>query len=126
MVRPRAADAGVGDRGKLATVIELQGVRKVFGNGAGTTTVLAGVDLAIARGETHCLIGASGSGKTTALRTVNRLVEPSAGRVLVDGQDVATVDPIALRRRIGYVIQSGGLFPHLTVARNVALLCELA
>jgi len=83
------------------------------------------VSLEVARGETLCLLGASGCGKTTTLRLVNRLRSPSAGRVLVDGADVAAADPIALRRSMGYVIQAGGLFPHLTVRENVGLLCEL-
>ena len=83
------------------------------------------LSLEVARGETLCLVGASGSGKTTALRCINRLVEPSAGVVRVGGEDVAGLDPIELRRRCGYVIQSGGLFPHLTVAGNIGLLCRL-
>ena len=87
---------------------------------------LRGVSLTVAQGETLCLLGASGSGKTTALRTINRLVEPSGGRVLVDGDDIAGADPVRLRRGMGYVIQSGGLFPHLTVAGNVGLLCRLS
>jgi len=104
-------------------VIRLEGVTKTWpGNGA---DALRDVTLEVAHGETVCLIGSSGSGKTTALRLVNRLVEPSSGRVLVDGEDVTAVDVVALRRRIGYVIQSGGLFPHLTVRRNVSLLGEL-
>ena len=84
-----------------------------------------GVSLGIARGRTLSLIGTSGCGKTTTMKLINRLVEPTSGRVLVDGRDVREQDPIALRRSIGYVIQKGGLFPHMTVARNVGLLCEL-
>jgi osmoprotectant transport system ATP-binding protein len=71
------------------------------------------------------LVGPSGCGKTTTLKMVNRLVEPTSGAVYVDGQDVAAVDPVALRRGIGYVIQHVGLFPHLTVARNVAVVPQL-
>ena len=74
----------------------------------------------MATGELCVLVGPSGGGKTTVLRMVNRLVEPTSGRVLVDGQDIATVDPVELRRRTGYVIQQPGLFPHLKVADNVA------
>jgi len=84
------------------------------------------VSLRVADGETVCLIGTSGSGKTTILKMINRLVEPTHGRVLVRGEDVGVADPIELRRGMGYVIQSGGLFPHLTVARNIGLLGEIA
>jgi osmoprotectant transport system ATP-binding protein len=78
------------------------------------------VDLRIPEGETVVLLGTSGSGKTTLLKMVNRLYEPTAGRILVEGQDVADLEPTELRRRIGYVIQQIGLFPHWTVAQNVA------
>ena len=106
--------------------IELDGARKVFGEeGSGEVVAVKDVSFTVAEGETVCLIGPSGSGKTTILKLINRLVEPSAGTVRVDGEDVCTVDVIRLRRRMGYVIQSGGLFPHRTVAGNVGLLCEL-
>ncbi len=72
-------------------------------------------------GELLALVGESGSGKTTALKCVNRLVEPTEGVVLVDGVDVTQVDPVALRRSIGYVLQRGALFPHLDVAENIAI-----
>lgn len=106
-------------------MIRLEAVSKSFERGAETVSAVEGLDLEIGRGETLCLIGPSGCGKTTTLRLVNRLLEPNAGRVLVDGEDIARVDPIRLRRRMGYVIQSGGLFPHLTVRENVGLLCRL-
>ena len=107
-------------------MIEFRSVRKMFVRADGQETVaLHGLDLRIETGELHCLIGTSGCGKTTSLRLVNRLLEPTAGQVLVGGEDVRTLDVIRLRRRIGYVIQSGGLFPHLTVAQNVGVLCEL-
>ncbi|NIM61051.1 MAG: ATP-binding cassette domain-containing protein [Acidobacteria bacterium] len=83
------------------------------------------LSLVVETGETVCLIGPSGCGKTTTMKLVNRLIEPTSGTVRVDGRDVREQDPIALRRGIGYVIQSGGLFPHMTVERNVGLLCEV-
>ena len=82
---------------------------------------LAGVSLEVRRGECVALIGESGSGKTTLLRCFNRLTDPDQGAVLVDGADVSAVDPVALRRRVGYVPQEGGLLPHWRVRRNVAL-----
>src|SRR5262249_19533700 len=74
---------------------------------------------------TIVLLGRSGSGKTTTLRMINRLIEPTSGEVFVDGKKTTDWDPIRLRRRIGYVIQEIGLFPHFTVARNVALVPSL-
>jgi len=92
----------------------------------GGRSVLRGVSLGVGRGTTTALLGRSGSGKTTLLRTVNALVRPTSGRVLVDGNDVMGEDVIALRRRVGYVIQETGLFPHMTVERNVGMALELA
>ena len=86
----------------------------------GGRSVLHDVSLTVGARETVALVGRSGSGKTTLLRLVNRLISPDAGQVMVDDQDVATWDPIVLRRRIGYVIQEAGLFPHMTVAGNIA------
>lgn len=107
-------------------VIELRDVRKVYRDRQGQeVAAVAGVTLRVEAGETVCLIGPSGCGKTTTMKLINRLVEPTAGEVAVDGKDVRTLDAITLRRQMGYVIQSGGLFPHLTVARNVGLLCRL-
>jgi len=79
------------------------------------------LSLTVRPGEVVVMVGPSGCGKTTTLKLVNRLVEPTAGQILVDGGDVATVDRVALRRSIGYVIQQVGLFPHLTIAENVAV-----
>jgi osmoprotectant transport system ATP-binding protein len=87
----------------------------------GAIVALDGVSLEVQRGECVALIGESGSGKTTLLRCFNRLTDPDEGRVLVDGADLATVDPFELRRRTGYVPQDGGLLPHWRVRRNVAL-----
>jgi osmoprotectant transport system ATP-binding protein len=89
------------------------------------TTALHDVSLAVPAGTLLALVGESGSGKTTLLRAFNRTIEPSAGCVFVDGRDVTTADPVALRRSIGYVPQSGGLLPHWTVGRNVALVPTL-
>jgi osmoprotectant transport system ATP-binding protein len=86
--------------------------------------LLHGISLAVEEGTTTVLLGRSGSGKTTLLRTVNRMVEPSGGEVLVHGQPNRSADLIALRRGIGYVIQETGLFPHFRVERDVALVLE--
>ncbi|TMA98530.1 MAG: ATP-binding cassette domain-containing protein [Deltaproteobacteria bacterium] len=87
--------------------------------------ILRGFSLAVAEGETVALIGRSGSGKTTALKLVNALLMPTEGAVRVAGRATAEWDPIRLRRRTGYVIQEVGLFPHLTIGRNVGLVPEL-
>ena len=87
----------------------------------GDVVALDAVSLEVRRGECLAIIGESGSGKTTLLRCFNRLTEPDEGRILVDGIDAATLDPIELRRRTGYVPQDGGLLPHWNVRRNVAL-----
>lgn len=88
-------------------------------------TALADFTLEIPTGTSVCLIGTSGSGKTTALKMINRLVDPTQGRVTLAGEDLQKLDPIALRRRLGYVVQSSGLFPHLTVHQNIGLLAKL-
>jgi osmoprotectant transport system ATP-binding protein len=98
-------------------VILLQRLTKRYG----ATLAVDGVSLEVARGECLFLVGASGCGKTTTLKLVNRLVEPDAGSVLVDGRDVRESPPHELRRRIGYAFQQVGLFPHLTVAENVGI-----
>ena len=110
----------------VAAVIEFSEVTKRFRDSGGRDILaLDRMSLRVESGETLCLIGSSGCGKTTAIRLVNRLIEPSHGSVTLDARDVRTLDPIGLRRRIGYVIQTGGLFPHMTVARNIGLLCEV-
>ncbi len=97
--------------------LEFRDLRKRYG----ATPAVAGISLAIAPGAFVALVGASGSGKSTLLKTVNRLVEPSGGTVLFEGADVAGLPLAALRRRIGYVFQSVGLFPHMSVAENIAI-----
>ena len=104
-------------------MIRLEGVSKLFPGQA--RPAVDGIDLDVPQGETCALIGPSGCGKTTTLRTINRLIEPTAGRILVGGEDVTRADPVQLRRRIGYVIQGVGLFPHLSVADNVATVPRL-
>ena len=91
----------------------------------GTVQALRGVTISVAAGALLAVVGESGSGKTTLLRAFNRMVEPSRGRVAVGGDDVRGMDVVALRRRIGYVPQLGGLLPHWTVRRNVALVPTL-
>ncbi len=88
-------------------------------------TILQGVSLEVSRGECLTLVGRSGAGKSTCLRLVNGLVRASSGKVLVDGMELDSHDLVALRRRVGYVIQAVGLLPHLDVARNVGLVPEL-
>jgi osmoprotectant transport system ATP-binding protein len=87
--------------------------------------IISDLNLSVALGETLVLLGESGSGKTTTLKFVNRLLVPTSGEVVVEGKSTMAWDPIALRRRIGYVIQEGGLFPHFTIARNVGLVPSL-
>ena len=103
--------------------LAFEGVTKRYGDG---TVAVDDVTAPIAGGAFVALVGASGSGKSTLLKTVNRLVVPDAGRVTIDGADVAEGPAWRLRRRVGYVFQNVGLFPHLTVAENVALPLRIA
>jgi len=104
-------------------MISLRGVSKHYPGV--TAPAVDALDLEVHEGELLVLLGESGCGKTTTLKMINRLVEPSAGIITVAGENINAVDPVMLRRRIGYVFQGIGLFPHLTVARNVALVPEL-
>jgi len=106
----------------LAAPISLVDVRKEYPDG---TVAVDRLSLDVPAGELVVLVGPSGCGKSTILRMINRLIEPTAGRIVLDGEDVTRADPVALRRRIGYVIQNVGLFPHQTVFNNVATVPRL-
>ena len=103
--------------------IRLVDVTKRFSSGA--EPVVDSLSLDVLEGEIMMLVGPSGCGKTTTLRMINRLIEPTSGRIELAGEDVTHVDPVQLRRRIGYVIQQVGLFPHLSVADNIATVPKL-
>jgi osmoprotectant transport system ATP-binding protein len=103
----------------IAPLIELDQVSKSFDGGR--TFALRDVSLAVEAGAFIALVGASGSGKTTAMKLINRLLEPDQGEVRVEGVAVRTLDAPSLRRRIGYVFQGVGLFPHMTIAENIAI-----
>ncbi len=102
--------------------IEFRDVSFQYANGL---ALLKGLNLSVARGETLVLLGRSGSGKTTALKLINHLLSPTGGQVRVEGVATSQWDVIRLRRSIGYVIQEAGLFPHFTVAKNIALVPSL-
>ena len=103
-------------------MITLEGVSKSYGDG---NVAVAHLDLEIGDGELAVLVGPSGCGKTTTLRMINRLIEPTSGRILIGGENVLTTDPVQMRRGIGYVIQQGGLFPHRRIFDNVAVVPRL-
>jgi osmoprotectant transport system ATP-binding protein len=107
----------------MGATVEFRHVSKHFGSGG--QAAVQDLSLLIPPGNICVLVGPSGCGKTTTLRMVNRLIEPSGGEILIDGQDVTAVEPTALRRRIGYVIQQVGLFPHKTIGENVATVPRL-
>jgi osmoprotectant transport system ATP-binding protein len=114
--------ASLADASGGAAEIRLEGVSKVYADG---TVGVAELDLTFAAGELTVLVGPSGCGKTTTMKMINRIIEPTTGRILLDGEDVTRVDPEQLRRRIGYVIQSVGLFPHQSVRANVGTVPRL-
>ena len=103
-------------------MISLQDVTKQYPDG---TVAVHDLNLEVDEGLICALVGPSGCGKTTTMRMINRLIEPTGGTIQVDGEDVTALDVQELRRRIGYVIQNAGLFPHYTVRRNVATVCRL-
>jgi osmoprotectant transport system ATP-binding protein len=102
-------------------MIEFEGVTKRYG----AAVVVDDVSMVVPAHTITAIVGTSGSGKSTLLRMVNRLVEPSAGAIRIDGQDISAIAPFQLRRRIGYAIQNHGLFPHRTVAENIATVPRL-
>ncbi len=110
---------------KRAASLEFRTVTKRYGFGEEATGAVNGLSFEVPAGAICVLVGPSGCGKTTSLKMVNRLIEPTSGQILLDGVDVMTEDVTALRRRIGYVIQQVGLFPHLTIGRNVAVVPAL-
>ena len=104
-------------------MIEFEGVSKTYPDG---TTAVDGLDLRIDSGSLTVFVGPSGCGKTTSMRMINRMVEPTAGRILMDGQDTAQIPTVKLRQSMGYVLQGAGLFPHRTAIDNVATTLRLA
>ncbi|MER6625164.1 MULTISPECIES: ABC transporter ATP-binding protein [unclassified Streptomyces] len=105
--------------GSVGAAIELEGLTKRYPGSA--LPAVDNVSMDIRAGETVIFVGPSGCGKSTTLKMINRLIEPTGGRIRIGGEDVTDMDPVRLRRKIGYAIQASGLFPHMTVAQNIAL-----
>lgn len=103
------------------TMIQFEHISKVYGD----KTVVSDINLTIENGEFITILGTSGSGKTTMLKMINKLIEPTSGTILFAGQDIEQMDSVSLRRQIGYVVQQIGLFPHMTVAENIATVPKL-
>lgn len=103
------------------TMIQFEHVSKVYGD----KTVVNDINLTIENGEFITILGSSGSGKTTMLKMINKLIEPTSGTILFAEQDIEQMDSVSLRRQIGYVVQQIGLFPHMTVAENIATVPKL-
>jgi len=104
-------------------MIQLKGVSKSFDGGE--THVVRNVSLEVGNGELFVLLGSSGSGKTTTLKMINRLIDPTGGEISIDGRNIMDWDPVELRRSIGYVFQGIGLFPHMTIEENVSVVLRL-
>ncbi|MBW8822582.1 MAG: ATP-binding cassette domain-containing protein, partial [Streptomyces sp.] len=109
--------------GTSGASVELENLTKRYPGTA--RPAVDNVTMEIRAGELVVLVGPSGCGKSTTLKMINRLIEPTGGRIRINGEDVTDVDPVKLRRRVGYAIQSAGLFPHMTVAQNIALVPKM-
>src|SRR3984957_17462009 len=120
--RVRAANTRL-DRMPTPPLIAFAHVGKSFDGGR--VRAVDDVSLDVAAGEFLAIVGGSGSGKTTLLRLANRLIEADSGHITIEGEDIRAADPVMLRRRIGYVFQSGGLFPHMSVAANIGITPKL-
>ncbi len=105
----------------MSDALRLEAVTKSYGS----TAVVKGASFAVKTGQFCAIVGPSGCGKTTTLKMINRIIEPTSGRIFIEGQDAAAIDPVQLRRRIGYVIQQVGLFPHMSVEDNVAAVLRI-
>jgi osmoprotectant transport system ATP-binding protein len=103
-------------------MIEFQHVSKIYKGGK---VAVEDINLSFDKGEFICFIGTSGSGKTTSMRMINRMTEPTKGKILIDGEDIQKMNPVELRRKIGYVIQNIGLMPHMTIRENITLVPKL-
>ncbi len=111
------------DRKVNGAAIELKNVTKLYPNQQ--EAAVENFTMSISPGELIMLVGPSGCGKTTTMKMINRIIEPTIGSITIDGEDVLSLEPNALRRRIGYVIQQVGLFPHMTIAQNVSIVPQL-
>src|SRR5699024_5067106 len=103
-------------------LIEFKNVSKIYKGGK---KAVENVNLSFEKGQFICFIGTSGSGKTTTMRMINRMIEPTTGEILVDGENIRKKNPVELRRQIGYVIQNIGLLPHMTIRENITLVPKL-
>ncbi|KFN92973.1 ATP-binding component of an ABC superfamily L-carnitine/choline transporter [Tetragenococcus muriaticus 3MR10-3] len=103
-------------------MIKFQEVSKIYKGGK---KAVDEVSFTVETGEMACLIGTSGSGKTTTMRMINRMTDPTKGKILIDNQDITEVNPVELRRKIGYVIQNIGLMPHMTIRENITVVPKL-
>ncbi len=106
-------------------MIKVENLTKIFQNERAQILAVDSISFALEKGEVGCIIGTSGCGKTTTLKMLNRLVDPTEGNIWVGGDDFRGVDPISWRRKMGYVIQKAGLLPHMTVEQNISLLSKI-